>query len=345
MRRAPLAWDRRVVVWDTAMAAVRDVLRRAGLREVSTPCRAPAPAIEPYIEPIPAGPQWLMTSPELAMKRLLCRGSGPIFQLAHVFRGGEIGANHREEFHLLEWYRLGDDMRLLESDVEAIVAAVCTALGADAIVPRRWRRVGFFDVFAETTGVQLRGDEDARALELAVSADVALHELVFRRHAPGPMAANDPEVRSFATWLAVYSAWSTVLDEWLAGQGGVHLVDFPAPLAALAECAEVGDASGAEHRASRSIARRMESYVGAVELANGYRELRDAGEQRRRFERVNALRGACELDGLPLDDAFLADLAELGLPACTGIALGLDRLIMLACDAASLADVDLAPPR
>lgn len=336
MSRAPLAWDRRVVVWDTAMAAVRDVLRRAGLREVSTPCRAPAPAVEPYIEPIPAGAQWLMTSPELGMKRLLCRGSGAIFQLAHVFRGGEIGANHREEFHLLEWYRLGDDMTRLASDVEAIVAAVCTALGADAIVPRRWRRVGFFDVFAETTGVQLRGDEDAGALELAVSADVALHELVFRRHAPGPMAAEDLEVRTFATWLAVYSAWSMVLDEWLAGQGGVHLVDFPGPLAALAERAEVG---------GRSVARRMESYVGAVELANGYCELREAVEQRRRFQRVNDLRVACGQAALPLDDAFLADLAELGLPECVGIALGLDRLIMLACDAATLADIDLTPPR
>src|SRR5688572_26170454 len=100
----PLAWERRVAVWDAALFAVRQQLRGAGLREVSTPVRIAAPAIEPYIDPIAAPPGFLATSPELAMKRLLCRGSGPIFQLSHVFRRSERGDRHSEEFHLLEWY-------------------------------------------------------------------------------------------------------------------------------------------------------------------------------------------------------------------------------------------------
>lgn len=333
MSRAALPWDRRVAVWDAAMLAIRDVLRRGGMREVSTPCRVAAPAIEPYIEPVPAGARWLATSPELAMKRLLCRGSGPIFQLSHVFRGGEQGERHSEEFHLLEWYRLGTDLEVLAGDVEAIVAAVFAAVGAEARVPRRWRRVGFFDVFAATTGVQLRGDEDAAGLAAAIAGD-ELHAEVFRDPL-GPLAAADLEVRSFATWLAVYSVWSPRLDAWLRGQGGVHVVDFPAPLAALAERADAG---------GRAVARRMESYVGDVELANGYRELRDAAEQRRRFALVNRLRGAHDREALPIDEDFLGDLARPGLPACTGIALGVDRLIMLACEAPSLWDISLALP-
>lgn len=323
-------------IWDAAMAAVRDVLHGAGLREVSTPCRVVAPAIEPYIEPIPAGRQWLATSPELTMKRLLCRGSGPIFQLAHVFRGDELGDHHREEFHLLEWYRLGEDMTALERDVEEVVAAVCVAVGGAAVVPSVWRRVGFFDVFAETTGVQLRGDEDDQELRRVLAVDRELHDVVFERHAPGAMASDDREVRVLATWSAVYGAWSMSLDRWLADRGGgTHVIEFPAPLAALAQRGRVGE---------RAVAHRMESYVGDVELANGYLELRDPGEQRRRFAVVNDLRLACEREALPLDEAFLDDLSAPGLPACTGIALGLDRLIMLACDAASIADISLAPP-
>lgn len=331
--RSPLPWDRRVAVWDAAMSAARDVLRRGGLREVSTPCRVDAPAIEPYIEPIPAGDMWLATSPELTMKRLLCRGSGPIFQLSHVFRRGERGDRHSEEFHLLEWYRLGADMRVIEADVEAVVAAVFAAVDGASRAPKSWRRIGFLDVFAETTGVALRGDEDADELASAIASDAALHGMVFARDASGPTTARDPEVRSFASWLAVYGAWSDRLDEWLAGQGGVHIVDYPAPLAALAQCERVD---------GRSIAHRVESYVGAVELANGYRELRDGREQRRRFTLVNGLRVACERPPLPLDEAFLADVSSL--PACSGVALGLDRLIMLACGGSSIGEISLVPP-
>jgi lysyl-tRNA synthetase class 2 len=330
-----LAWDRRVALWDAAMAAARDTLRTAGLREVSTPTRIAAPAIEPYIEPIAAPPRFLATSPELAMKRLLCRGSGPIFQLAHVFRGGESGARHSEEFHLLEWYRHGEDLRVIEADVEAVVAAVFAAAGAGARAPDRWRRVGFFEVFAETSGVVLRGDEDDRELARVTLAAPDLHAFVFQGREPGPLAASDPEGRALAAWTSVFSAWSDMcFDRWLAAQpGGVHIGEFPAALAALSQCERVG---------GRALAHRVESHVGGVELANGYRELRDPLEQRRRFTVVNGLRVACERPALPLDEGFLADLADPGLPACTGVALGLDRLIMLASGAAHLSDVTLA---
>jgi elongation factor P--beta-lysine ligase len=145
MRAPPLPYARRVAVWDAALAVVRAHLREQGLREVSTPVRVVAPAIEPYIDPIAAPPGFLATSPELAMKRLLARGSGPIFQVSHVFRQAERGDRHREEFHLLEWYRLGGELRALEADVEALVAAVFTAVGSEP--PARWLRADFFALF------------------------------------------------------------------------------------------------------------------------------------------------------------------------------------------------------
>jgi len=332
---APLSFARRVAVWDAVLAAVREQLRGQGLREVSTPVRVRAPAIEPYIEPIAAPPGFLATSPELAMKRLLCRGSGPIFQLSHVFRRAERGDRHSEEFHLLEWYRLGEELGALERDVEAIVARVFAAAGEASEPPRRWRRDSFFEVFAATTGVALRGDEDDGQLRERLPP--ALREAVWDGR-PGPLLGPDPGVRTLAAWTGLFAAWSDRhLDPWLLGQVdvGVHLGEFPGALAALSQRSE---------RGGRAVAARVESHVAGVELANGYLELREPGEQRARFVAVNALREALGGSALPLDEEFLAELAgPPGLPACVGVALGLDRLVMLACGRSRLSDVTLTP--
>lgn len=333
----PLSYARRVAVWDAALSVVRAHLRGEGLREVSTPVRVVAPAIEPYIDPIAAPPGFLATSPELAMKRLLARGSGPIFQVSHVFRQAERGDRHSEEFHLLEWYRLGGELRALEADVEAIVAAVFVAVGREP--PGRWIRADFFALFEQHCGVTLRGDEDDAELHARLAPQ--LRAGVWGGQGsdgtpPGPLASRDPEVRRLAAWTSLFSVWSDLhLDPWLIGQGevGVHLGNFPAALAALAQRSEQG---------GRAVAHRLESHVAGVELANGYLELRDPAEQRRRFLAVDALRGALGQASLPLDEDFLRELGEPGLPLCTGMALGLDRLIMLACGAARLADVSLA---
>lgn len=333
-RSAPLTFERRVAVWDAALAAVREQLREQGLREVSTPVRVQAPAIEPFIEPVAAPPGFLATSPELAMKRLLCRGSGPIFQLSHVFRKAERGDRHSEEFHLLEWYRLGEVLAALEGDVEELVARVFAAAGEASQPPRRWRRDSFFEVFAETTGVHLRGDEDDGQLRECLPEE--LRAAVWDER-PGPLLSRDAGVRTLAAWTGLFGVWSdSHLDPWLLGQMdvGVHLGEFPGALAALSRRGE---------RGGRAVAHRFESHVGGVELANGYLELGDAGEQRARFLAVNALREALGGQVLPLDEEFLGELAAPpGLPACTGVALGLDRLVMLACGRSRLSDVTLA---
>jgi lysyl-tRNA synthetase class 2 len=340
--RPALAVRERVAVWDAALAAVRGQLRGAGLAEVVTPLRLSAVAIEPFIEPVAAPPGLLATSPELPMKRLLCRGAPSIFQVATCFRAGEVGDLHREELHLVEWYRVdGADTPALRADVERLVPAVFEAVAAALREPglpeppRRWSQVGMLELVEQTLDLELRGDEDAEALALALRPvrDALGDPLATVPHA---RLATSPRAHALAAWTAFFSAWCDArLDPWLRERSdeGVHVVDFPLPLAALSAH---GPASGP---GERTVAHRFESHVHGRELANGYRELRDADEQRRRFEDVNALRAALDLRSLPIDREFLEDLRAPGLPPCAGVALGLDRLVLLATGRSRIADV------
>lgn len=340
-RIGPLSWPLRVALWDAVLGAVRSCLRRRGLLEVTTPVRVRAPAIEPYIEPIAAPPGYLATSPELSMKRLLCRGAGSMFQVSHVFRRAERGRLHSEEFHLVEWYRVDAAEDAVVSDVEALVEAVFDAaarvLPSSATPVARWETRGILELVEATTGLTLRGDEDAGELRGRVaSVDASLcPEAVDDVAGPGDI---DPDVATLEAWTSFFSQWSDRhLDPWLEQrdrQVGLHVVEFPVALAALSELAPAQ-----RTKSTATLARRFESHVGGVELANGYLELRDADEQRRRFEIVSGLRAALDLPVLPLDEDFLSELRSPGLPRCAGCALGLDRLIMLAANAARLADV------
>ncbi len=347
--RPPLRWPQRVAVWDAALGAVRAVLRGAGLCEVVTPVRLAEVAIEPFIEPIAAAGSLLATSPELPMKRMLCRGAPSIFQIAPCFRAAEHGALHREEFHMVEWYRVEHDAAAVRRDVEAVAGAVFEAVAAVLDEPELpagpapgWAEVAALPLMERTLGVGLRGDEDAAALAAAIApVSAALGDpLAAVRHA---RLASFPRAHTLAAWTAVFSAWCDVrLDPWLAerAHAGLHLVELPAALAALSETGPGLD--------GRTIAHRFESYVGGRELANGYRELRDPEQQRRRFEDVNALRRSLDQPPLPMPDGLLHALHTEGLPRCAGVAVGLDRLVLLATGRARLGDVVLeigAPDR
>jgi len=313
-------------LWDAVLAALRRTLRGDGLKECPTPVRVLQPAVEPWIEPIAASGQWLQTSPELAMKRLIAAGSGPIFQIAPVFRRAEMGAWHREEFRLLEWYRVGDTFERVRHDVERLVSAAFAAArsrGGCAVEPVRWETHRFEALFAATTGYALVRDMPVAALG-PLLADVS------RAPAP-PLRAGDDECARVERWTQLFTAWSDVhLDPWLARRAdegvAIHIVDFPAPLAALSEVRD-------------NVARRFESYLGGRELANGYCELRQSREQRRRFDAVNRLRAAYDAELLPLDDLFIEAVDRL--PPCSGVALGVDRLVALCVGARDLAEVAL----
>lgn len=322
----------RIELWDAAQAAVRACFVGAGLREVMTPPLVDAVALEPWIEPLPAALGFVHTSPELAMKRLVAAGSGPIFQIVHVARAGEVGTWHREQFVLVEWYRTDGDLSRIVADVEQIVARVIADVArwcrAPIVAPHTWTRVGFLDAVAATMpGTLLRGDEDADALARAVPT---LPLPLLRTHSI--------DARTLEAWTAFFSAWSDAyFDPWVQQRAaigeGIHLVEFPEPLAALA--ARAPDAHG------RCTSGRFESHALGRELANGYLELRDPDEQRARFDRVAELRHAHDRPPLPMPEAFLAELHAL--PSCCGAALGLDRLVALAVGATSLADVALSP--
>lgn len=293
------------------LAAVRHFFAARRVLEVETPALSPAGATDPAIESIAAtarslgsAPLYLHTSPEFAMKRLLAAGSGDIFEVCRVFRDDELGRWHEPEFTLLEWYRVGfDDERLMSEVAELIGAALATAGEA---VPRRAVRVRY-----------------AAALELALGAtpDAPTAELVAR------LAHGGIDVPPGLAHDAVLDlAFATVVVAGFDPTALTFVHDYPASQAALARLKPT----------TPPVAARFEVFCGGVELANGFHELTDPVEQRRRFEAERATRVRAGRHAPPLDEELLAALAA-GLPDCAGVALGFDRLVALALGSASVA--------
>ena len=305
-------WERRARL----VAGVRGFFAARGVLEVETPLLGARGAMDPAIESFSAvgrggRVRWLQTSPEYAMKRLLAAGSGPIFQITRAFRAGEAGPRHNPEFTLLEWYRPGYDHHRLMDEVGELVVA---ALGCDTP-----RRVAYAHAFQELAGV-----------EVDRAPGEALRERARRAGASDRTAAELD--RDACLDLLLTHCVQPGLSE-LAGTRAVFLHDYPASQAALARVARTRDGDRAE---------RFELFVDGVELANGYHELTDPAEQRRRFEAEAARRRDAGLPVMEMDERLIAALAH-GLPACAGVALGLDRLVMLALGFASVGDVIAFP--
>ena len=250
------------------------------------------------------------------MKRLLAAGSGPIYQICRAFRDGEAGHRHNPEFTLLEWYRPGWDHHALMDEVEAFLAQ---------ILGERWKdpqaeRLRYRDAFRRHLGLDPL---------TAPTADL-------RRAAEGLSGAVqglDPEDRD--AWLDLLV--SLGVEPHLGRGRPTFLHDYPARQAALARIRQDGTDEGSE-----AVAERFEVFVDGVELANGYHELTDAAEQLRRFEADLAERRRRGLPEVPIDEHLLAAL-KAGLPPCAGIALGLDRLLMVLAKTEAIADVVAFP--
>lgn len=298
---APLANLRRRA---QIVGAIRAHFAAHEVLEVDTPQICPATVSDPHLHSVHVpGYGYLQTSPEYAMKRLLAAGSGSIYQLARVFRGEELGRRHQPEFTLLEWYRVGFSLEQLIDEVAAIVRL---ALGNLPSEQHRYR-----DLFRRHLGLDpLNCDLATLRSAAARHVDLAFSE-----------AGRD-------TWLELLM--SAVIEPQLGADGLCFVVDYPPSQAALARLRR--DADG------QRVAARFELYCRGVELANGYHELADAGEQRARFAADLRARTARGLPAVPLDEDFLAALAA-GLPDCSGVALGIDRLVMLAVGARSLTEV------
>lgn len=287
-----------------------------GFIEVETPVHVKAPTPEPQFAPVRTEAGWLITSPEFQLKRMLTGGFEKIYRLGPVFRGGEAGRLHNPEFTLLEWYRAGADLESMADDLEGLlglVAAPPDSFGGrpeglpsadpallESLGQRPYGRVTMARLFRRELGLELEGVTTAEALRKAALA----------AGAPGAgELPGDFEGAFFTLWEQV---------ERRIGPEPLLVVDWPAPLASLARL-RTGDPS---------VAERMELFAGGMELANGFAELTDPREQRERFERDLQARRAQGLEPLPLDEKFLAALAQ-GMPPAAGMALGVDRLVML----------------
>jgi lysyl-tRNA synthetase class 2 len=247
--------------------------------------------------------RYLQTSPELFHKRLLAADSGAIYQLGHVFRDEPSGRYHQPEFVLLEWYQPGFTLEALMDEVVDLLRQV----GLDRPV----QRVTYQQAFARWVGIEdvLRADTTVLRAAAAVQGIDLVDDL-----------GDDP-----LPWLQLLQV--QVLEPALRDEGAVLITEWPAQQAALARL----------HPDHPEIALRFELYVDGIELANGYDELRDPIEQRARFADELAQR---EREGraVLLDEAFLAAL-DAGLPACCGVALGVDRLLMALTGAQQIRDV------
>lgn len=282
-----------------------------GVLEVETPLLSRAGSPELHIDSLvvphafPNGATgWLIPSPEFHLKRLLAAGCGDVYSIARVFRAGEAGRWHNPEFTLVEWYRLGFDLDALMRDIETLLSALLPA----NLLARPAERISYRDAFLRHAGV----DPFTATLH-------TLHEAV------GDSRETDRD---------------TLLDQIGAlivypclGDGRLSLIhDFPASQASLARV----------RAGNPPLADRVEAIVAGVELVNGFVELADADEQRRRFAADLARRAELGRDAVELDERFLAAL-QSGLPDCAGAALGFDRLAMLAFGATDISEVMAFP--
>ena len=303
------ALERRAAV----QSRIRAFFAARGVLEVETPMLSAAGNTEPNIEsfavefngPVAQGrrERWLRTSPEFALKRLLAEGIGDCYELGRVFRDGEAGRRHNPEFTMLEWYRVGwNHLELVDETVE-LVRDVLAVFDRRADV----RHCTYRDLFRRDLGLD----------PFTASLDALRAPLADVRIEPDGLGRDD--------WLDLLVTHR--LQPAFPDNRITVVCDFPATQAALAKIRD-GDPP---------VAERFELYLGANELANGYHELTDAAEQRQRLVRDNARRRARGQREIPIDERLLDALPRM--PACAGVALGIERLLMGLAGSDDIADV------
>lgn len=308
-------------------AALRAFFSAQGYEEVETPLLVPAPGMEPHITAfeVPFVPEtdvgerrtlYLHTSPEYAMKRLLADGAGPIFQICKVFRNGEISGHHNPEFTLLEFYRPNADYHRIMEELEGALAAADAAVKGDGFFARRpYERLTVRDAVLRETGIDLRRHADGASLRAAaIAAGVHVGE-----------ATGFDDV--------FFHVFLQKVEPTLGRERPTYLIEYPASMASLSRLKP----------SDSSVAERVELYARGVELANGFSELTDAAEQRKRLEEEQRWRRATSRPVYPLDERFLEAVGRM--PPAGGIAVGLDRVLMLLTGAKSIEEVLLFPAR
>jgi lysyl-tRNA synthetase class 2 len=278
------------------LATIREFMAARGVLEVETPILGQAGSSDPNIANLSTDSvrkRYLRTSPEYALKRLLASGLEHIFELGRVFRAGERGRWHNPEFTMLEWYRTGLGYRELAEEVLDLVRA-CSTAACDGWETHRF---GYRDLFVERVGLDPYHCSESELAHCAAERGIV----------SGPI--------DHSQWLDLLFA--QVVQPALPGESFTIVRDFMPEQAALARI----------RADDPPVAERFEVFMGQMELANGYQELTDPDEQMRRFQHENRLRELRGESTVPMDTRLIAALRH-GLPECSGVALGVDRLLM-----------------
>lgn len=295
----------------TLLRRLRGWFADHGVMEVETPALSAAAVTDPHIQSLETRlsgrPMYLQTSPEFFMKRLLAAGTGDIYQVCHVFRDGESGRRHNPEFTMVEWYRRDLDIQRMMDEIESLLGV----LGAGHRELRPARRISYRTLCLEFAGI-----------DPLVAATPAILRRLSETGVPVPEGLSADRDALLDLLLA------TIVEPAMPAEIPVFVFDFPASQAALARI----------RADDPPVAERFELFLGGMELANGFYELRDAAEQAGRFERDLQRRRDARLKQPPVDHRLLAAL-DAGLPECTGVALGFDRLVMWLAGCDHIADV------
>ncbi len=322
------------------LGATRCFFARRGFVEIEAPLVVPSPGLELHLAAmaVEPGQRFLITSPEYQLKRLLTGGMRRIYSLGKVFRHGELGPHHNPEFTMLEWYRAYADWSAVAADVAELCAELATVVhgrpqlryrGQELDLTPPWPTLSVAEACHRHCGLTLRGDESTTELRDKVRA-AGFPD-------PPPVAGRQGDGADGSAWSWDDVFFSFFLDHVepalaaaVPGQPArpVVLIDWPAPLCALAR----------PKPGAPQVVERFEAYVAGLELCNGFGELCDEVEQRRRLVYDAAERARRGLPVYPQDERFLGALAE-GMPPSGGVALGVDRLLMLLLDAAHIREV------
>ncbi len=290
------------------IADIRAFFSEKNVLEVDTPLLCRVTATDPHLSSIQVPLNnnetcFLQTSPEFPMKRLLASGIGSIYSLGKVFRGDENGRYHNLEFTMLEWYRIGFDHHQLMDEMDELFQRILNSQKAIRVTYRNlFRQFLHIDPFTSSIS--------------------ELQNVSTQNHINAPILGDDRD-----TWLQLLM--SHLIEPQLGNSQPHCIYNFPASQAALAKI---------RTEEGHLVGERFEVYIQGIELANGYHELTDDKEQRHRFNADNIQRKKMHLPELPIDENLLAALAH-GMPECAGVALGVDRLIMLATQANHINEV------
>ncbi|HED16580.1 MAG TPA: EF-P lysine aminoacylase GenX [Gammaproteobacteria bacterium] len=287
------------------LSDIRQFFAKLQIMEVETPILAHCASTEVHLDSFSTSLSrssgqslYLQTSPEYHMKRLLASGSGPIYQISHAFRREESGHLHNPEFTMLEWYRPDFDYHQLMDEMQIFLQYVgLPSAGFDQI-----RRISYADLFLQYVELNPHTSDISHIRRCAAALGIPIE--------------NADKLTDCDSWLDLIL--SHVIEPQLGQKEITFVYDYPATQASLARI----------RPGNPAIAERFEVYVRGIELANGFHELDDVAEQKKRLMQDQQRRRELRLDAYGLDQSFLAALAA-GLPPCAGVALGVDRLLML----------------